>query len=389
MNRKELRIVFLAMGFLLILLCANTAQAQILPRLFNNNSKPTPPKISPEVSQAFRPSESDLEAAKNARNSLIDPEWAENRTNSEPVGIPYFKILQEKSQNIDDSVPQVVVETRFIECTSQMIAPKGMLPEHGWVLLPIAQKQKGPAVLRVENIVGAEGTNLAAGALSVTEQYTPTLFRFIDTEEFGTVRKHLIGDRQSHYLQTPKMTIVSGQSGQMYDITDECYTWTNSKNEPPEMEIIPDGICLNVRAEVTEDGSVKMTEFLATMTQLIGQEQYSLDPDNEIVLSIPKMYTQKFNLPITIPAGKTLLVAVPFANRLSEEPRNKSKATMPNTLCLAVTCQVISPEQVAENEQKNAAEESTRIAQILSDANQAEREWIQFMMNDNRMPLTR
>ena len=380
MNRKELRIVFLAMGFLLILLCANTAQAQILPRLFNNNSKPTPPKISPEVSQAFRPSESDLEAAKNARNSLIDPEWAENRTNSEPVGIPYFKILQEKSQNIDDSVPQVVVETRFIECTSQMIAPKGMLPEHGWVLLPIAQKQKGPAVLRVENIVGAEGTNLAAGALSVTEQYTPTLFRFIDTEDFAMIsRHHMIGDA---ILQAPKLTLLPGQSGQIRDITEQYYAWGNSKDETPDVEIIPEGITLNVRAEVTKDGSVKMTEFLATMTQLIGQEQYSLDPDNEIVLSIPKMYTQKFNLPITIPAGKTLLVAVPFANRLSEEPRNKSKATMPNTLCLAVTCQVISPEQVAENEQKKAAEESTRIAQIMSDANQAEREWIQFMMND-------
>ena len=376
MNRKEFRIVFLAMGFLLILLCANTAQAQILPRLFNNNNKPTPPKISPEVSQAFRPSESDLEAAKNARNSLIDPEWTENRTNSEPLG---FR-PEEFSFNFDNSMPQVAVETRFISCTPQMIAPKGMLPEHGWVLLPIAQKQKGPAVLRVENIVGAEGTNLAAGALSITEQYTPTLFRFIDTEEFATIsRQHMMGDS---VLQAPKVTLLPGQSGRISDITEQYYAWGNSKDETPEIEMIPEGIRLNVRAEVTEDGSVKMTEFLATMTQLVGQEQYPLDPDNEVVLSIPKIYTQKFNLPITIPAGKTLLVAVPFANRLSEEPRNKSKATMPNTLCLAVTCQVIYQEQVAENEQKKAAEESTKIAQIMSDANQAEREWIQFMMND-------
>ena len=382
MNRKEYRIIFLAMGVLLILLCANTAQAQILPRLFNTNSKKTPPTISPEVARAFRPSEGDLEAAKNLRKSLIDTERAEKRTETQPVGIR----PEEHHLHFGNSTPQVAVEVRFIECTSQTIAPKGMLPEHGWVMLPITQKQKAPAALRVNDFVQAEGTHLGTGALSVTEQYTPTLIRFIDTEDFATVCRLAQGDSRSNLMQAPKITMFSGQSGRISDVTDRYYAWLNSRNEKDaDIEILRDGILLHCLVEVAEDGSVNMKELQTTITQIIGEEHYPLDPDNDIVLTIPKLQTQKFNLSATIPAGKTLLVAIPHACRLSEEMRQKSKEDKPNTLCLAVTCQVIEQDVIAENEQVKSPEEATRIAQTAFDSEnmrQAEEEWRRFMMND-------
>jgi hypothetical protein len=70
---------------------------------------------------------------------------------------------------------------------------------------------------------------------------------------------------------------------------------------------------------------------------------------DEFVLEIPKLHTSRYNLPLTIPAGKTLLAVIPLESMAQETPRGKAKErTPPDTLCLAITCYVITPEVISE-----------------------------------------
>lgn len=390
MCKKEFRAIclpaVLGVVMAIVLFTANTVQAQILPGLFKKNSNNNPWHTLPlhlpataKITSLYHPSESDLEAAKNVRNSLINTERTERLAQQQEA--PLINIGA--PDDFDVSTSQIVVETRFIDCRPPAIAPKGLLPEHGWVLLPIAQKQKPPAMLRVNDLVQAEETPIAVGAICLTEQYTPTLIRFIDTGNFGTIMKHIQEDSQSNILQTPKVTMLSGQAGTVFDITEQYCGWLNSRDEKDaEIEIVKDGIRLDILPEIAEDGSVNLKKFQATFTVMIGQDRYPLDPDNEVVLEMPKLNTRTFNLPLTIPEGKTLLVAIPQASSPREEP--KIPKAQPNLLCLAVTCTVITPETIAETEQNPAAEDTTKVAQAVTDSEnlrQAEEEWRQFWLS--------
>lgn len=387
-NFRHTLCLLAALGF--VFPYADTAQAQLLPQLFGTQRKQPPePKVSPELVRALRPSESDMQAAKNVRDSLIDTERNDQNVDQRVKPIEYTFAMTE-SPEPDDVTPQVVVETRFIECPSRAIAPKGMLAEQGWVLLPVAYKQKSPAALRVKDLTDGENANLAAGVLNVTEQFTPTLIRFIDTEEFLSAMTHCQGDSRCHVLQAPKLTLLSGQQGKIRDTTDIAYGWTNSRDDAV-VEVMTAGTIVDVQPEVLEDGSVCMKEFQATFTQMIGEDKYPLDPDNEIVLSLPRLYTRKFNLPATIPAGKTLLVALPQSPTLQEEPRQKTRSIKLDTLCLAVTCHVITSETVAESPQNTEPDESTAAQTAMTESEfkrQVDKEWERFWMNDKPSPLT-
>ena len=212
-TNKVRRTLCLFGALALAILCAGTVHAQFLPRLFGNKKPPTQ-SISHEVAQAFRPSESDLEAAKNVRNALLDAERAaqqpaeEHTLEVEGIKSETFvnQVLQEfpcewpkreLATEIPEELlttPQVAIETWFIECPSQMIAPKGMLAEQGWVVLPIAQHQKAHGALRIHDLLSDDNTNMAVGAMCVAEQYAPTLIRLIDTEDFAVVQKHIMSD---------------------------------------------------------------------------------------------------------------------------------------------------------------------------------------------------
>jgi len=383
-SRRTLCLPCLLVSYVLVFLSVGTVQSQRLPRFFSHR-KPPVQKVSPEVLQAFRPSESDLEAAKNARNALIDteraaqyapveihhvkrtPEIQESLESIESMTPEMREIMQEKIRKIvespprpipngNDLTPQVCMETRFIGCSSQSIAPKGMLAEQGWVLLPVAQEQKVPAALRVRDLIGEDNTNMAAGAIHITEQYFPTLIRFIDTKEFPTIEGHIMSDARNNILMPPKVTTISGQPGELSDTMNHLYTWINSKDNAA-VEELWNGWSVKFHPEVLEDGSVRMKELQAVFTMLAGEKSYTLDPEGEVVLKIPKLQTRRFNLPITIPAGKTLLAAVPCENDWREMPKGTRVDDRPNTFCLAVTCHVFTSEMIAENMKKVAKSE--------------------------------
>ena len=367
--------LFLALG--LVYLCVASSQAQLLSRMFGNK-KTSSQGISPEIVQALRPSESDLEAAGNVRNALIDTERVQqSRVEGHTLQAEGIKLevyvdqflrdfpLEPPKREIDPEVmerflrdyppgtPQVAIETRFLECPSQFIAPKGMLPEQGWVVLPIAHQQKAPAALRVKDLLSEENANMAVGALNITEQYSPTLIRFIETKDFSTILQLCQGDSRSNVLQAPKITMFSGQPGQVNDTIDRYYCWSNSKDHPI-VEALQEGVSVQLQPEVLEDGSVHLKEFQAAFNRIIGQERYALSPDDEVVLAIPKLQTRQFNLPVTIPAGKTLLVALPQpfdGGWVQEAPRGSRVNDRHNTLCLAITCQVIAEEMMVESTQ--------------------------------------
>ena len=415
MKTKNCRLalcLFLAMG--LVYLCASPAQAQLLSRLFGNN-KPQSEKIAPEVLAAFRPSESDLEAARNVRDALMDAERVAQQSPAEectlkaegiklevimdqvlrdfPLETPKRaidpEVMEKFMRDYPPGTPQVVIETRLIECPSQFIAPKGMLPEHGWVVLPIAHQQKAPAALRLKDLLSEENANMAAGALNVTEQYSPTLIRFFDTKDFLTPLGLCQGDSRSSVLQAPKVTLLSGQPGYVSDITSHYCGWGNSKDDA-SVEALQEGFTVKVQPEVQDDGSVHLKEFQAAFARIIGQERYTLSPDDEVALEIPKLQTRQFNLPVTIPAGKTLLVALPQpfdGGWIRERPRGRRATDSPNTLCLAMTCQVITEEMIEESTQK-----VSRVKQEMYDSEnlrQAEKEWERFFLkNDKTSSLT-
>jgi hypothetical protein len=226
---------------------------------------------------------------------------------------------------------------------------------------------------------------MAAGAMNVTEQCTPTLIRFIDTKELATILGACIGDSRSHILQAPKLTTFSDQPGYLCDTTDRAYGWSNSKDHA-NIEVFQEGMTVKCHPEVLEDGSIRMKELHAGFSRIIGQERYALDPNGETVLEVPKLQTRKFNLPVTIPAGKTLLVALPqpFGGVETEAPKGKRNRV--DTLCLAVTCYVLTPEMIAESKSK-----VTKAKQEMYDSenmSQAELEWKRMWMTDKPSSLT-
>ena len=412
------RTLCLLATWVLVLLCASTAQAQFLQQLFNPQSRQVPPthKVSPEIAQAFRPSESDLEAAKNVRNSLFDAERAAqyspvDKTEISPEMMEFWESVQHLPRDLRmekfrelvesppqpipcdfDSMPQVCIETRLIECASWAIAPKGMLAEQGWVLLPIAQEQKAPAALRVSDLMSEDNTPPAAGVMNVIEQYAPTLIRFIDTDDFALGLQSVQGDSRSNLLQAPKVTIISGQSGRINDTTTVLYAWNNSKGDDgTAIEGLRDGTTIQYRPEVLEDGSVRMKELHVTFSRTIGTQRYALDPENEVFITVPKLQTRKFNLPVTIPAGKTLLVALPQpfdGGWVTEGPKGTRIHDTPDTFCLAVTCHVFPAEVIAESTQK--VEKTTSQPELSDSENlrQTELEWQRVWMPDKPSSLT-
>jgi len=385
----------------LVFLCAGSVLAQILPRLFGNKIQPVP-TLPPDLVQALRPSESDLEAAIHARNALIDAEraaqYAPVTTITHNFGItpeqpkmPETHVLSQEQLGQfrkeffespprpipcdDDSLPQVGVVMRFIECSSQMIAPEGMLAGQGWVLLPLAQEQKAPAAIRVRDLLDADNTPMAAGAINVTEQYSPTLMRFIDTEKLSALLDVCMSDSRSHVLMPPKMTMISGQSGRIYDMSDIPFTRSNAKDNAT-VEIMQEGVTVKLHPEALEDGSVRMKELHATFARVFGKERYSLDANGETVLEVPRLHTRKFNLPVTIPAGKTLLVVLPqpFDGGWTQEgPKGSRVNHNPDTLCLAVTCHVFTPETIVDSKPKFFQAKPEKIDS--ENASQAQLDW--------------
>ena len=379
MNRGKIA-QWCGLGVLFLILFSQTVQVQwILRQIVGSRTVYEKIEVSPTSAAANKPSSSDIEAAENARKALIDTERVEKRKAEQAASTPHVVTLDlsdpsllQKPQTIvipsamppefDESTPQVVVETRLLRCEPSKIAPNGFLAEQGWRFIPPAMDQKEPVRPRLADLTLEESPHLAAGVFQCDEYYLPALFRFFDDSQFGVILSECQSDSRANVLQAPKVTMISGQPGTVFDTTESFTVSVNSVVDPDAntyMDRYDQGTLLNLLPEVQDDGSVQMKRFTFQFRSVISHETFELVPgEEEPVLVCPKIKSWIFHFPVTIPRGKTLVVAMPYENRIENEtpddyfglPPMQKRKIKGNVLCLAVSADVITEETTAETQ---------------------------------------
>ena len=371
MSKKFLVFTFL---FIFAFFTCGPAHAQILSSFFGRG-KPTPPPV-PQTNSALVPEASDIAAAVAARAEMLQSLMLksqcavaiENQNPVAQVGYNVPAVLQEPvpmpmlrpvflDQKIEDE-RQITAEFRMLTGTPEIFAPTGFTPENGWQFMPqnTPRYHEGSSGLEHSETVEAASISVTNSAMS---------FRFIDQKNTTELMDHFQGNPRCNVFQAPKITVFNEQPCTISDITQSPFTTSvnpvavDSKvYYQPVVTMLEEGMRLTFCAKIQEDGSIFMKQCHFQLSKITNRTEtvtFPVENGETVTLQTPSINSDCINMSITIPPGKSLLVAIPGIKRLVEKTESKgifgkTTAREKQMVCLMITPQIIDEESTRMEE---------------------------------------
>lgn len=258
------------------------------------------------------------------------------------------------------NTPQISLEVRFASVPSSSWQKLGLKPT---AIVP-PQAEEAPVTLdRAEIEPGKQAIQLVS-AIAVTESRPPVSYQIMPPEQTTQLMKVAQGDRRSNILQSPKVTVFSGQTAQVHSTTKRPFVVENNHVSDEGVfgiDIntveIEDGAILIARADICEDGSID----LALMFDAIQISGVSTSQVGQSTVQVPENQSCKIQLASHLQNGETLAIWCDKLNTTKERKRTVRKwygtswtavARESTPLLLMVTPRVIEAEDVVEPESK-------------------------------------
>lgn len=315
---------------------------------------------------------------KNESNPIVQAVYSAIEGTRDPIRTAAAAFL-----DTCDETAQITVECRIMTGFPEKFAPQGFTPENGWRFVPKPNKSRytwqisEPGKPQIAD-TQLENTSQTIGAELLTKIHTPTLFRFVDDSKARELFDHCQFDSRTNILQAPKLTLFDGQYGCLRDSSERPFVTGIAENgTDPIIEVFKEGIEISLSPELQSDGSIRLKCCNISVQKIEKIEMFPLVPgkEDEKNVQIPQTITHSVDMPITIPKGKSLLVAIPgtlcevkgrqeegFVRSLSrnalalvglkpsKEPPTQREKTM---LCVMITPKKIEIEPEASPEKSN------------------------------------
>lgn len=201
---------------------------------------------------------------------------------------------------------------------------------------------------------------------------------FLDDTNVNAVLRAVRKYQNSNIVNAPSLTLRSGQRGNITVLTNLTYV---RDFEPeiaqaaviaqPELDVVKEGIVLDVRAVASADRRFITLELRPTVAELVPDENGDRLPEelvslgtpnaNNVTLHLPELKVQRLRTTATIPDGATLMLGglktsierdqtteTPF---LADIPligalfRHKGEYTSKRKLLILLTASIIAPEE--------------------------------------------
>ncbi|MCB9897202.1 MAG: hypothetical protein H6825_04280 [Planctomycetes bacterium] len=347
----------------------------------------------------------------------IAPEtWTDdpNRTISEMSGTLIVKTTPDVHEQIrslladlrQNTTTLISIQTRFIEVEDSFLEDigvdlRGLDPATGGALEDFGQANVGG--VGTPNAPAGIGTDIDTGAYYAgkdgdlkgrTEHLFDTVLGetgvlsnsgglslealFLNNTNVNAVLRAVRKYQNSNIVNAPSLTLRSGQRGNIRVLTNRTYV---RDFEPeiaqaaviaqPELDVVKDGIVLDVRAAASADRRFITLELRPTVAELIPDENgnplkeelVSLGTPNanNVTLQLPELKIQRLRTTATVPDGATLLLGglktsieqdqtsetpflsdIPFIGALF---RHKGEYTSKRKLLILLTATIIDPEE--------------------------------------------
>lgn len=257
------------------------------------------------------------EKEKSEKNPIIQAVYSALEGNANPIELV--------SDLYWDAIPQITIECRFLTVAPESIAPKGFTQENGWQFVAKPDKNSD-SPLRCNDWL--ESRPQTIGSVQISETYTPTLYRFIDEIEIPALYEHCFNDVDSNLLQAPKITMFNEQMGSIVDVSERSYFIGITNEGNPEFQLLGEGIQLTLSPKLLDDDSIQLQRCSFSLKKVEKVENFPLipgeDESGEKTLQIPKITTFCVEMPITVPKGQSVLLAVPGTVTEVEKPLQES-----------------------------------------------------------------
>lgn len=266
-----------------------------------------------------------VENEKTQFNSMIQAVYTVLEGTADPIATAAAELVAPDIL-IPENETQITVECRILTGAPHLFAPQGFTPENGWMFVPKPDKSSDSPLLRCNDWL--ENRPPTVGSVKISETHTSTLFRFVDESNAQALLSHLQGDPRANLLQAPKITMFNGQFGTIVDISQTPYRASFFDQGKPETEILNEGMQITLSPKLRSDDAVHLQYCSILFRKMEKMEKFSLIPteeeSEEKMLQIPKSTTICVEIPVTIPKGKSLLLAIPGFMVEAERPQPES-----------------------------------------------------------------